>query len=53
MERFGILDPSGAIMIEMAGAFMLAVFNVNLCRFFIRPGGLENTWGFLNLVFYK
>ena len=25
MERFGI-DPSGAIMIRMAGAFMLAVF---------------------------
>ena len=50
MERFGI-DPSGAIMISMAGAFMLAVFLMSIYVAFIRPGGLENTWGFLNLVF--
>ena len=50
MERFGI-DPSGAIMIRMAGAFMLAVFLMSIYVGFIRPGGLENTWGFLNLVF--
>ena len=50
MERFGI-DPSGAIMIRMAGAFMLAVFLMSIYVGFIRPGGLDNTWGFLNLVF--
>ena len=42
MERFGI-DPSGAIMIRMAGAFMLAVFLMSIYVGFIRPGGLENT----------
>ena len=50
MERFGI-DPSGAIMIRMAGAFMLAVFLMSIYVGFVRPNGLENTWGFLNLVF--
>ena len=40
MERFGI-DPSGAIMIRMAGAFMLAVFLMSIYVGFIRPGGLE------------
>ena len=50
MERFGI-DPSGAIMIRMAGAFMLAVFLMSIYVGFVRPDGLENTWGFLNLVF--
>ena len=38
MERFGI-DPSGAIMIRMAGAFMLAVFLMSIYVGFIRPGG--------------
>ena len=50
MERFGI-DPSGAIMIRMAGAFMLAVFLMSNYVGLVRPDGLENTWGFLNLVF--
>ena len=50
MERFGI-DPSGAIMIRMAGAFMLAVFLMSIYVGLVRPDGLENTWGFLNLVF--
>ena len=36
MERFGI-DPSGAIMIRMAGAFMLAVFLMSIYVGFIRP----------------
>ena len=40
MERFGI-DPSGAIMFRMAGAFMLAVFLMSIYVAFIRPGGLE------------
>ena len=50
MERFGI-DPSGAIMIRMAGAFMLAVFLMSIYVGFIRPNGLEGSWAFFNLVF--
>ena len=50
MERLGI-DPGGAIMIRMAGAFMLAVFLMSIYVGLVRPDGLENTWGFLNLVF--
>ena len=50
MERFNI-DPSGAIMTRMAGAFMLAVFLTAIYVGFIRSAGLEGTWAFFNLVF--
>jgi hypothetical protein len=50
MERFGI-DPSGAIMIRMAGAFMLAVFLMSIYVGFIRPGGKH--MGILKFSFYK
>ena len=50
MERFNI-DPSGAIMTRMAGAFMLAVFLMAIYVGFIRPAGLEGSWAFFNLVF--
>ena len=50
MKKFGI-DKSGAIMIRLAGAFMLAVFLMSIYVGFVRPGGLDNTWAFFNLVF--
>ena len=50
MKKFGI-DKSGAIMIRLAGAFMLAVFLMSIYVGFIRPGGLNATWAFFNLVF--
>ena len=50
MERFNI-EPSGAIMTRLAGAFMLAVFLMSIYVGFIRPPGLEGTWAFFNLVF--
>ena len=50
MKKFGI-DNSGAIMIRLAGAFMLAVFLMSIYVGFVRPGGLDNTWAFFNLVF--
>ena len=50
MERFNI-EPSGAIMTRLAGAFMLAVFLMSIYVGFIRPPGLEGTWAFFTLVF--
>jgi hypothetical protein len=50
MERFNI-DPSGAIMVRLAGAFMMAVFLMSVYVGFVRPSGLNGTWAFLNLVF--
>ena len=50
MKNFGI-DKSGAIMVRLAGAFMLAVFLMSIYIGFIRPGGLDATWTFFNLVF--
>ena len=50
MKKFGI-DKSSAIMIRLAGAFMLAVFLMSIYIGFIRPGGLNATWAFFNLVF--
>ena len=50
MKKFGI-DKSGAIMIRLAGAFMLAVFLMSIYIAFIRPAGLDSTWAFFNLVF--
>ena len=49
MERFNI-DPSGAIMVRLAGAFMMAVFLMSVYVGFVRPSGLNGTWAFLNLV---
>ncbi len=50
MKKFGI-DKSGAIMIRLAGAFMLAVFLMSIYVGFVRPAGLDSTWAFFNLVF--
>ena len=50
MKRFGI-DKSGAIIVRLAGAFMLAAFLMSIYVAFIRVGGLDKTWGFFNLVF--
>ena len=52
MEKFSI-DPTGAIMIRLAGGFMLAVFLMSIYIGFIRPAGLENTWAFFNLIFLQ
>ena len=52
MKKFGI-DNSGAIMIRLAGAFMIAVFLMSIYVGFVRPGGLDNTWAFFNLVFLQ
>ena len=50
LKKFGI-DKSGAIMVRFAGSFMLALFLMSIYVGFIRPGGLNATWAFFNVVF--
>ena len=50
LKKFGI-DKSGAIMVRFAGSFMLALFLMSIYVGFVRPGGLEATWAFFNLIF--
>ena len=50
MKKFGI-DKSGAVAVRFAGAFLLAVFLMSIYVGFVRPGGLNATWAFFNIVF--
>jgi hypothetical protein len=50
LKKFGI-DKSGAIMVRFAGSFMLALFLMSIYVGFARPGGLNATWAFFNVVF--
>ena len=50
LKKFGI-DKYGAIMVRFAGSFMLALFLMSIYVGFIRPGGLNATWAFFNVVF--
>ena len=50
MKKFGI-DKSGAIAVRFAGAFLLGTFLISIYVGFMRPGGLNATWAFFNIVF--
>ena len=50
MKKFEI-DKSGAVAVRFAGAFLLAVFLMSIYVGFVRPGGLNATWAFFNIVF--
>ena len=50
LKKFGI-DKSGSIMVRFAGSFMLALFLMSIYVGFVRPGGLNATWAFFNVVF--
>ena len=50
MKKFGI-DKSGAIAVRFAGAFLFALFLMSVYVGFVRPGGLNATWAFFNIVF--
>ena len=50
MKKFGI-DKSGAIVVRFAGALMFAGFLMSIYVGFVRPGGLNATWAFFNIVF--
>ena len=50
MKKFGI-DKSGTIVVRFAGTFLLAIFLMSVYVGFVRPGGLNATWAFFNIVF--
>ena len=51
-EKFQI-DETGATITRMAGALFLGIFLMAIYILFVRPNGVEGTWGFFNLVFVQ
>ena len=49
-EKFE-MDETAAPIMRMTGALFLGAFLMALYIMFVRPGGVEGTWGFFNLVF--
>jgi len=47
------IDESAATIMRMIGASFLGVLLMALYIMFIRPGGVDGTWGFFNLVFVQ
>ena len=51
-EKF-IMDETATPIMRMIGASFLGALLMALYIMFIRPGGVEGTWGFFNLVFVQ
>ena len=47
------MDKTGAIMTRFFGSFFVGSVLMALYIMFVRSGGVENTWGFFNLVFVQ
>ena len=47
------MDHTSAIMVRFFGSFFIGSVLVALYIMFIRPNGVEGTWGFFNLVFIQ
>ena len=47
------MDKTGAIMTRFFGSIFLGSVLMALYIMFIKPGGIENTWGFFNLIFIQ
>jgi len=47
------MDKTGAIMTRFLGSFFVGSVLMALYIMFVRSGGVENTWGFFNLVFVQ
>ena len=47
------MDKTGAIMTRFFGSFFVGSVLMSLYIMFVRSGGVENTWGFFNLVFVQ
>ena len=47
------IDESATTIMRMIGASFLGVLLMALYIMFIRPAGVEGTWGFFNLVFVQ
>ena len=51
-ERFQIDETASTIM-RMAGALFLGAVLMAIYIMFVRPNGVEGTWGFFNLIFIQ
>ena len=51
-EKFQI-DETASTMMRMCGALFLGAVLMAIYIMFVRPGGVEGTWGFFNLVFVQ
>ena len=51
-EKFDI-DETATTMMRMTGALFLAAVLMAVYIMFIRPGGVEGTWAFFNLIFLQ
>jgi hypothetical protein len=51
-ERFQIDETASTIM-RMAGALFLGAVLMAIYIMFVRPNGVEGTWGFFNLIFVQ
>ena len=47
------IDETAATIMRMIGASFLGVLLMALYIMFIRPGGVEGTWAFFNLIFVQ
>ena len=47
------MDKTGAIMTRFFGSFFLGSVLMAFYIMFIRSGGVEDTWGFFNLIFVQ
>ena len=47
------MDKTGAIMTRFFGSFFLGSVLMAIYIMFIRSGGVENPWGFFNLIFVQ
>ena len=47
------MDKTGAIMTRFFGSFFVGSVLMAIYVMFVRSGGVENTWGFFNLVFVQ
>ena len=52
MDKFDI-DHNAAIIVRFVGALMIGWVIMALYIMFVRPNGVEGTWGFFNLIFIQ
>ena len=52
LDKYG-MDVTGSIMTRFFGSLFVGAVVMALYIMFVRPNGVEGTWGFFNLVFLQ
>ena len=52
LDQYAMHD-SGAIMTRFFGSIFIASFAMAVYLMFVRPNGINGTWGFFNLIFLQ